>query len=381
MKKIYNILALLGIAFAFTACHPLNKTYKALDGLGKPVQTLNYTIQPADYAILPATVPANKALGFSSATDANANIPTILNYKFFDYADGSNANITYTSKAPTITLPDSVFKDQSYTLTSADYLLLPGNKYADFSIAQVLTWLPYKYTAPVANQQVVLTFTYYNPPAANTAATFAFLYLNGAWQQIYLLTPAQYTAIGHGSYNQFTSADDASLTAYINTLLKADLSVAAVAKVGDVKYVSFNYYNAAKVTDQRVIPFTYNGTNWVTTSLTINTLTFVKSGGSWIQDPTVYYTLVAKDFTLIGNSTVGGTAEASNRTNLLKYGDWETTWTTADLQAAIILALTADFPTPKVNINYKVTYLLYTGGKDVPTVATFQYNGSAWVAK
>jgi hypothetical protein len=381
MKKIYNLFTLLGLAVAFTACHPLNKTYKALDGLGKPVQTLNYTLLPADYAILPSTVAASKALGFSSAADANANIPTILNYKFFDYSDGSNANITYTSVALKVTLADSVFKDVSYTLTNADYLLLPGNKFTDFSVAQVLSWLPYKYPTPVANQLAVITFTYYNPPATNAPGTFSFLYLNGAWQQIYQITPAQYTSVGRGGYNQFTSADDASLNAYLSTILKADLSLTATAKIGDAKYVSFNYYNAAKATDQRVIPFVYNGTSWVTTALTVNTLTFVKSSGNWTQDPTVYYTLTSKDDALVGNSTIGGTAEAANRTNLAKYGDWETSWTTADLDAALILVLTTDFPTPKVNINYKVTYLLYTGGADVPTVATFQYNGTAWVAK
>jgi hypothetical protein len=47
----------------------------------------------------------------------------------------------------------------------------------------------------------------------------------------------------------------------------------------------------------------------------------------------------------------------------------------------MILVLTADFPSPKPNVNYKVTYLNYTGGTDVPTVLTFQYNGTAWVAE
>jgi len=377
MKKIYYLFTWMSIAIAFVSCKPLSKTYNALDGMPKTPKTLTYTLQAADYALLPTTVPANKALGFTSVADANANIPTILNYKFFDYPDGSNGNITYTSTPVTVKLADSVLKDVAYTLTKADYLLLPNNTFTDFSSTQILTWLPYKYPNPIANQLAVLTFTYYNPPTTATA-TFSYLYLNGAWQQIYMITPAQYTSVGRGGYNQFTSADDASLNSYLNAILKADVALSATAKVGDVTYVSFNYYNSAKATDQRVLPLVYNGTNWITTSLTYNTLTFVKSSGNWIQDPTVYYTLNKADLTLIGNSAIGTSA---NRTDLVKYGDWETSWTTADIQSAIILVLNADFPKPKLNINYKVTYLYYTGGADVPTVAIFQNNGTAWVAK
>jgi len=44
------------------------------------------------------------------------------------------------------------------------------------------------------------------------------------------------------------------------------------------------------------------------------------------------------------------------------------------------LVLTTDYPTPTPNINYKVTYLAYSGG-DVATTLTFQWNGTAWVAQ
>ena len=154
----------------------------------------------------------------------------------------------------------------------------------------------------------------------------------------------------------------------------------ATATYGQTEYVSFNYYvsGTGGGTFQRVLPLVYNGTNWVNTATLTNTLAFVKSGGTWIADPTVYYTLTTADTKLIAASTIGTAAE---RTNLGSYGDFETSWTTADLQSAIILVLTNDFKTPKININYKVTYLLYTGGADVPTVATFQNNGTAWVAK
>ena len=381
MKKIYYLFTWMAIAIAFVSCKPLDKTYKTLDGLPKATSTLNYTLQPADYALLPSSAPAKASLSFSSVADANANIPTILNYKFFDYADGSNATISY-SPSPKIILADSVYKDVAYTLTNGDYLLLPGNKYTDFSATQILSWLPYKYPAAVANQLAVLTFNYYS--GTTTVQTFSYLFINGAWQQIYMITPAQYAAVGRSAYNQFTSADDANLSAYLGGLLKADIALTATAKIGDVQYVSFNYYNSAvtpKVTAQRVIPLFFDGTKWGLPGGATSSLPFAKIKGAWIADPTVYHTINAADVKLISSSTIGGDANASQRADLAKYSDFSG-WAAADIQSAMILALTTDFPpaTVKLNVNYKITYLLYSG-KDIPTTLTFQYNGTAWVAK
>jgi hypothetical protein len=385
MKKIYYLFAWVAAAMTFVACHPLDKTYKALDGLPKAAKQFNYTLQTTDYALLPATVPAKTSLAFASLADANINVPTILNSKFFDYGDGSAANVTFTIAAPAskIVLADSVFKDVSYTLTNADYLLLPGNKYDDFSVAQVLSWLPYKYPTPAANQLAVLNFTIY-PATTTPAPPYSFLYLNGAWQQIYMITPAQYALVNRSAYNQFTSADDANLTSYLNGILKADISLMAAAKVGDVQYVSFNYYNSSvtpKVTSQRVIPLYFNGTNWGSGTTSTGTLPFGKIKGVWIADQTVYYTISAADVKLISSSTIGGDANANQRADLAKYGDFSG-WAAADIQSAMILALSTNFPPSivKTNVDYKITYLLYSG-KDVPTTLTFQYNGSAWVSK
>jgi hypothetical protein len=396
MKKLFYLCAYMATAIAFVSCNKLGDTYKAIDAVGPAGTTLNYTLTPTDYAILPTTVPASKSHSFLSTTDANTNIPTILNYKFFNYATNSSANITFNSQP---VLPDSVFKDESYTLTTTpanDYTLLPGNKFADFSVAQILTWLPYKFTAPAPNQMYVLTWIFYPTLAVTapqiypgvslsttgsvTTATGSFLYLNGTWIQAYQITPAQYATVGRGQYNQFTSSDDANIPSYFNTLLKADPAIAATATTGTVQYVSFNYYNAAKATDQRILAMTYNGTNWVTSAA--STLIFVKTSTGWIPDPSIYYTLTKTDTQLIGNpngtnnTTIGTTAQ---RANLYSYGDFSG-WAVADIDKAIILVLTTDFPTPKVGLNYKVTFLNYTGGADVPTTYVFSNNGTTWTA-
>jgi hypothetical protein len=372
MKKIFYVLAL--IALGFTACQ---KQPNLLPSSYTKMMTL--TLQQSDYQLLPSTAYPHSTFTFDNTADANTYIPQILNARDPQLGNGSTASVTYTVSAPYLKVADSVYKDVAYTLTNADYLLLPGNKYTDFSSAQILTWLPYKYPTAVANQLALLTFNYYN--SNTTVQTFSFLYQGGAWKQIYTISPAQYAAVGRGAYNQFTAADNANLAAYFNGFLKADVAVMATAKYGDIQYVSFDYYGGG--TFQRVLPLIYNGTAWVTTATVNNTLAFVKSNGAWIADPTVYYTLTTADTKLIGNpngtnnQTIGTSAQ---RANLYQYGDFSN-WAAADLNNAIILVLKTDFPNPKVNVNYKVTYLNYTGGTDVPTVLTFQYNGTTWVAK
>ena len=141
MKRIlFNLLGFAAIAAVISSCKPMDKTYKALDGLPGTPKTLTYTLQAADYALLPATVPAKAALGFSSGTEAKTNIPAILNYKFFDYPTGSNANVTYTNVAVTIKLPDSLYSNIAYTVTNADYFSITV-KYTDFSTAQAIAFL------------------------------------------------------------------------------------------------------------------------------------------------------------------------------------------------------------------------------------------------
>ena len=228
--------------------------------------------------------------------------------------------------------------------------------------------------------------------------TGSFLYLSGAWVQAYQISNAQYASIGKGQYNQFTASTDAAyLVSYLNGLLKTDPIVAGTAAYGNTKYVSFNYYNntvTPAVTSQRVLELVFNGTNWVTGSVpaitTTATGTFTKAAGVWSGDPTVYYTVGgvgSADLTLLSTSNIGGTTLASDLASTIKYGDFDTYWISLSpnkdntwLNQAFILILTHDFPTPKLNTPYKVTFLYYTGGKDVSTTYSYTYNGTAWAA-
>ena len=364
MKKIYYLLALLAVCL--TACQKqpvIPTTY---------TKAMNLTLQATDYQLLPSSDYPSKTLSFDNYNDANTYIPVILNARDPQLGNGSTANVTFTIGAPYVKLADSLYSDITYTVTSADYFAVTGNHYGDFSASNLPAFFSYKYTTPVNNQLVVLTYVLYSGGADNTV-TNSFLFVNGSWVKIYQVTPAQYTEVGDGTYGDFSSSESSKLPGYFNFFLKNDITIMDTVKIKDVEYVSYNYYSGKDY--QRVLGLVYDGSNWGANSTTA-TLPFVKSGGTWIKDPTVYYTLTTADTKLIAASTVGTSSE---RTNLGSYGDFSG-WPAADLDSAIILVLTKDFPTPKININYKVTYLNYVGGSDVPTVVTFQNNGTAWAA-
>lgn len=363
MKKIYFLLALA--VMAFTACQKQPNLVPS-----SYVKSMTLTLQPADYQLLSSKDYPYNSLGFYSVTDANIYIPQILNARDPQLGNGSKANVTF-NLTPAVSPADSVYSDLTYTVTSADYTNA-GSKYGDFTAGEVLAFLASKYSNPTPNQLVILTYTLYT--TSDNTVTNSFLYFNNSWMKIYQLSPAQYIEIGDGKYDQISSSDQSKLAGNVNFFLKNDITVADTVKTNDIEYVSYSYYGGGDY--QRIIALTYNGNNWVATGGAA-TRAYVKSGGTWIPDPTVYYTLTSADTKLIAASNV---APASLLSNLGSYGDFETSWTTPELDAAFILVLTHDFPAPKVNVNYVVTYPLYSGGSDVPTQLTLHYNGTAWVA-
>jgi hypothetical protein len=390
MKKIYYLLAFVIAAATFSACNPLDKTYKEMGSLPTPSgtpQTLSVTLASADYALLPTGNYAKTALSFKSQADAATNIPTILTSKYPNYASKSTASVTY--NAGTVSVADSLITDISYTATPADYATILGAnpKYLELTTAQAIQFLTNKYktssTSP--NQEVMFTYIYYESGITSAAITVTdtFILVNGTWIKAYTISSAQFTSIGN-AYGDFSSTDGPLINTYLGAILKADLSVTAKAQVGDVKYVSYKYYNSKNF--QRVQPLTFDGTNWVG----VATLSFINTNGIWAADPTIYYTVGgvgSADLTLIKNSGIGGTTLASDLASTVKYGDFDTYWvslapgaTNVWLNQAFVLILTANFPAPKVNVPYKINFPYYTGGKDVTTTYSFTYNGTAWVA-
>lgn len=417
MKKIHYLLALLAVITVFSACNPLDKTYKDLGAIPKPVApqtTFSLTLAAADYSILPKGNAAKTALYFKALDSAKAGIPIILASKYPTYGEKSSVTVTYNVSPSTVKLVDSAYTATPFLLPSgatsvtgltytlvnnADYLLLPGNKFADFSVAQMLTWLPNKYPAPVEGEFHVFTWIFYPTLAVTapqispgvsvsttgnvTTAVGSFLYTGGAWIAAYHLTPAQYAAIGIGQYNQFTSStDQPTIIANINSILKTDPSIVVAAKVGSVQYVSYNWYNSsAKLTYQRVAVLTFDGTNWNTNPTTAS-LTFAKTNGVWVPDNTVTYSLTVADMKSIGTNQPN-VASAAATANLASFGDYNiqgaaTTWTDDQINTSISVFLSTKYTTAVANQKFVITYIAYNGA-NLNVTKTFVYNGTAFV--
>jgi len=351
MKK-YLIYIIALISVAITACDPMKDTLTDLNLDGQAyTKTVNLTL----------------TTNYASKEAANTAIAGMLNSTYPHLGDGSTANVTYNSLPSTIKPVDSLLTNLTYTVTDAEYQATNGTTYKNFTTAKVLEFLTSKYTNPVEKQLVVLSYTFYESGVTTSAGvpvTETFMYLNGAWIKTYQVSQAQYISAGKITVFNFGTADEANLNGYFNTFLKNDAAVSAKSKPGDVQYVSYAYFASSK-TYQRIRTLVYDGTNWSYKGYP-TTLTFIKKNGKWIADPTVYYTLVTADYTLLGTSTAG---TATNRANVAQYKSFNisatngTQWSNSEIKDALIYILNAKYPNAAVDvsINYVVTYYAYSG--------------------
>jgi len=371
MKKIYYLL-FIGV-LGFTACQKepaLQTSTHAVTGLK---ENLTITLNTSDYGKISSGYPKT-SFSFDDLADANTYIPQILNSEYITPTDGSTASVTYTTSSLYFkSAADSLYSDIYYSLTASDYLLLPGNTYKDFSLAQAAEWLPYKYTSPKSNQLALLNFTVY-PSTQSPPPPYSFLYFSGSWRYIYTIQPAQYTAAGVGKYDQFTTTNtEASLVSTFNFFLKNDITIMDTVKKNDLIFVSFNYY-ASSTAYQRVKPLQFDGNNFVAPYESPGVATFVKVNGAWKAEPVITYTLTSADITLIGAGTAGS---AAAKANLNQYLDFDSSWATADMDAAVIECLLVDIKAPQTNTLYKISFPNYSS--PAPDPLAFIWSGTAWV--
>ncbi len=365
------------VMLAMASCRPLDGVYKNLDANPTP-QTIAISLSTTDYQSLPSSVYAYASHAFKSNDDAKLYIPTILNTYYGNSAEGSVAAVTFSYGTSVPLVADSLYAHVAYTLATTDYTF-PGNSYADLSASGIINWLNYRYPSPANNQLAVLTYVYYESGAtasAGTTVTDSFLYTGGVWTKIYTVSPAQYTLVNRGVNFYFTATDLANLPSYFNQFLLNDPTVMATAKVGDIKYVSYKY----TATYQKVLPLTYNGTNWINNA----SLNFLKLNGTWVPDPTVYITepdAPGADYTYLATTTIG---TASGRSNLAQYGDFNIQststyyWSDADITAAFAAILLHKFPSAPIGVPYKITYYVYSGSTSTAS-KTYKFNGTAFV--
>jgi len=378
MKKTTYLIAFA--ALAFTACQkqPIGTQYK----VPAPATDMTVTLAAADYALLPSTVYSSKTLTFDNATDAENNIPTILNSKYATAADGSTALVTYTQSALYFKQAgDSLSTIVAYTLTHDDYLALKSNTFKDldFSPTQLLAFMNEDtsvYQNSVKGQLALVTFTPF-PTTLTPPPPYSYVKLAPkSWVQAYTIQPAEYAAVGLGAHNQFASSTtDANLSLMLGAILKTDLTIQDTIKAGDIKYISYAYFGSDSKAYQKVRPLQYDGSNYVAPKTSTASLNFIKKAGVWqfVQPlPVINYTLSAADITLIGNN-----AAYPGGANLLQYGDFDSAWTLAIMNTAIIQCLTVDFPAPQTQTLYKVTFKNYSS--PAPDPSSFIWDGTKWV--
>lgn len=391
-KNILYILAFISVIFA--ACNPLKDEINNL----KPVvadRTLAVTLAAADYDLLPTGNYAKKGGYFATTADANSFISVILNAKYPQFGDGTKANVVYNSLPPQIKPADSVFANIQYTVTTNDYTdaaaAVGNGTFKTYSVAQATAFLEWKYpkaTAPL-NKIVLLTYQFFQSnvtPSAGVTVTEAFLLLSTGWQKIYLVSAAQYASLGRGINNGFTSADVSNFSSYFNTLLKADPNVIAP-KAGDFRYVSYKYIQSSSLHYQRVFMAIFDGVNWGIKSVPVGPLPFLRKKGTWIPDPTVYYTLLKAEYAVLKTKEAedAKVGTAAGRTNAGDFGSFDVTggansWTDAQINDALIFILNGKYASAPVDetVLYNITYALFRGA--TPTdVKTFAKTATGFV--
>jgi hypothetical protein len=418
MKKIYYLLAFVVAAATFSACKPLSKTYDTLGDVPQPAapQTA-YTLTSADYKLLNKGAAAYTSLYFKSTDTAKVQIPTILAKDFPTLAEKATVSVTYSAVGLSIKLPDSTLATTTITLqvppavTTSDYrwtaftyngLSIAANNFDDLNAAGAINWLrnKYKNQLTVAPNPItygpslpdyslrVLTYLYFETnvtASTGTLQTDAFMYTAANdWQKIYRVNNAQYATVNRATNSAFVAADNVNLPTYFNNFLKADATVMATAKAGDVVYVNYKFQTSATVSFQRVLPLTYNGTNWTSAASPV-TLNFVKAGGTWIADNTVNYKLTAADYLSI--KTMPTTVNIQTALdNVAQFGDYNVTvpvspttgWTDDQVNASILIILNKNFTKPELNQVYNITYLAFSGSVFTAT-KKFIYDGTTFV--
>jgi hypothetical protein len=354
-KNIFYIFSL--VSLLFVACNPLDDAINDI----KP--------NPADTKTVTLTLNTT----YNSKAAANTGIATTLNRDYAQLPNGTKANVVYNLRPVAITVADSVYANVQYTVTPEDYTngsaTVGNGTFKTYNTNQVLAFLEWKFpksTTPL-NKLVLLTYQFFQSnatPSAGVTVTEAFLLAEAGWQKIYLVSPSQYASVARGINNAFTSADVSLLPTYFNTFLKSDATTPS-AKAGDLKYISYKYQQSGSIIHQKVFTLIFDGANWTTSPTPVTALPFLKKNGTWIPDPTVYYTLVRADYNTIGASNAG---TAAGRANLAQFGSFDVTggannWTEDQIAEGLIVVLNAKYASAPVDetVVYNVTYALFRG--------------------
>ncbi len=367
MKKHIYIVASF-VALSFTACDPMEDVYDELDAQVSSEYEANIKTEltAKDYEFFKGktTAPAYVAKNhyFGSEAEAGELIPAILNNNFPQVGNGTKAAIAY-NKLLFKFGGNKINAREEYTLTERSDYQLGGARYSNFDReSQVLTFLGEKFPDATEGTLAVLDYTWYNGSAEPRSKdmTGSYYLTNGEWMSAYHVTGDDYAKVGRNRFNNFTSSDDAVLVDHFNNFLNANV---VGQQAGDVKYVSYAYYNGS-ATKQQVMALAYNGNRWVELEKDLTekaVIKFAKKKAEWKADLSIGYSLVAADYAWIAGQA--NISTEANRANLAKYGNFNTfSWSNDDIVFAMGELVKNKFPNAEVGQKFAVTYDSYPAG-------------------
>ena len=265
-KSLYSLISVLALIVLFSACKKFNDQFDGLDAKTLPTNlaSYTYTLTDVDYTTITTAVNKkandsityyNNQLKTASSADSviiKANIARIK-------ADPAYVNATYVGA-------NKFFNSTLQAKDYVPYLLNPMYIYAD------------KGSIMNATYNIV---DYGDTTAIPAASKFT-------------LTSADYALMGTGTnqpgqYNNMSNL--MPVLSYLNTYLKLKCPYAVA---GDIKMVSYEYYDSNKTTKRQYRILTFDGLNWVTTAEQYNF-----TGTEWLYDPTVKLTMVKADYQLM----------------------------------------------------------------------------------
>jgi len=204
-----------------------------------------------------------------------------------------------------------------------------------------------------------------------------------SWEQTedtYYLSSADYDSMGApGQYNNFSSSAPADN--YVPALLE---QMYPYAQEEDQMFVIYKYYSSsAGETQTRGDLYTYMNGMWIGHETTQETtLQFGHDGDTWIPDNTIYYTLTANDYQLIGDALES--TYSSPVSSMLNYSNFDRResnsafWSDDMIYEALAIVLNEIAPTAEEGQKYQITIAVYNGTNTTEDFKLIKSNGE-WV--
>jgi len=264
MKKIlYSLISGLVLVVLLSGCTKFNDQFHGLDAKTQitNVASYSYTLTDADYAAIATAIkkPVNDSISLLKTrlkTASSADSVTI------------NASI---SRLNLVLTTDSTYINATY---------IGANKFFNSKL-QAKDYVPYLLNKNYifADKSSTLSATYNVADMGDTLAIPA--------AGRFTLTTPDYSLMGTGAnqpgqYNNMSSA--MPVLQYLNEFLKLKCPYAVT---GNVKVVSYLYYDSNKTTKKQYRILTFNGQDWTATP---NQYIYV--GTNWLYDPTIVIPLV-----------------------------------------------------------------------------------------